>query len=70
MNKEKFEKSKQNKHIREEITVILNFEKKTLKFMKNNELIGQYNDIIIDKPLFPAVFLYNIDDTIEIEGFY
>jgi len=37
--------------------------------MKNNELIGEYNDIIIDKPLFPAVFLYHLNDTIEIEGF-
>ena len=37
--------------------------------MKNDELVGEYNDIIIDKPLFPSVFLYNLNDTIEIEGF-
>ena len=61
--------NKKHKNIREEITVILNFEEKKLKFMKNNELIGEYNDIIIDKPLFPAVFLYNLNKNIEIEGF-
>ena len=56
--------------IKAEITVILNFEKRSLKFMKDNELKGEYTDIVINKPLFPAIFLYNKNDTIEIEGFY
>jgi hypothetical protein len=49
--------------------VIFNFEQKKLKFMEHNKLIGEYNDIIIDKPLFPAIFLRDANDTIEIEGF-
>ena len=57
------------KNVTQEITIILNFEKKTLKFLKNNEIKGELSDINIDKPLYPAVFLYNIDDRIKIEGF-
>ncbi len=53
-----------------EITVILNFEKKSLKFIQDNELKAEYINIIVDKPLFPGIFLYNKNDTIEIEGFY
>ena len=60
---------KNHSNVIEEITLILNFEEKSLKFMKNDELVGEYNDIITDKPLFPSVFLYNLNDTIEIEGF-
>ena len=37
--------------------------------MANNEVLGEYNDIPIDKPLFPSIFLYNKNDSIEIEGF-
>ena len=57
------------KNVTQEITIILNFEKKALKFLKNNEIKGELSDINIDKPLYPAVFLYNIDDRIKIEGF-
>ena len=57
------------KNVTQEITIILNFEKKTLKFLKNNEIKGELSDINIDKPLYPAVFLYNTDDCIKIEGF-
>ena len=41
--------------------------KRTLKFIINNEDKGDsYTDIPIDKPIFPAVLLYNRNDSIEI----
>ncbi len=54
--------------IQEEITVVLDLNKKTLGFYTDN---GEqedvfYSEIPIDKPLFPAVFLYNTEDSIEI----
>ena len=58
-------KSKNN-----EITVIMNMKKRTLKFIINNEDKGEsYTNIPIDKPLFPAVILINLKDTIEITKF-
>ena len=45
----------------------MNMKKITLKFLINNEDKGDsYNNISIDKPLFPAVFLYEKDDSVEI----
>ena len=50
-----------------EIKVIMNMKKKTLKFIIDNEDKGDsYNNIPIDKPLFPSVLLYNKDDSVEI----
>ena len=50
-----------------EIILILNISKKTLNFIVNNEEKKQsYSDIPLDKPLVPAVFLYNTNDSIEI----
>ena len=66
--KEQKENDKQRKIINE-IIIILNYEKQKLQFMANNEILGEYNDIPIDKPLFPSIFLYNKNDSIEIEGF-
>ncbi len=41
--------------------------KGTLKFIINNEDKGDsFTDIPIDKPIFPAVILYNKNDSIEI----
>ena len=41
--------------------------KRTLKFIINNEDKGHsYNDIPIDKSIFPAVCLVHKDDSIEI----
>ena len=55
--------------IKDEVIVILNMKKRTLKFIINNEDKGDsYTDIPIDKPLFPAVLLYNKDDSVEITG--
>ena len=45
----------------------MNMEKGTLKFIINNKDEGDsYTNIPLDKPLFPAVFLYNINDSVEI----
>ena len=68
-NERNEDKKLEIKKVTQEITMILNFEKKSLKFLKNNEIKGELSDINIDKPLFPAVFLYNTDDCIKIEGF-
>ena len=52
---------------KDEIIVIMNMNKRTLKFIINNEDKGEsFTDIPIDKPLYPAVFLYNQNDSIEI----
>ena len=41
--------------------------KRTLKFIINNEDKGDsYINIPIDKLLFPAIILYNKDDSVEI----
>ena len=46
----------------DEITLVMNMNKRSLKFMVNNIDKGeQYKDIPIDKPLFPAVCLFNSD---------
>ncbi len=45
----------------------MNMNKRTLKFIINNEDKGEsYSDIPIDKPLFPSVCLSNKNDSIEI----
>ena len=53
--------------VNDEIVVVMNMKKRTLKFIINNEDKGDsYINIPIDKPLFPAVFLHDQDDSIEI----
>jgi len=53
--------------VNEEIVVVMNIKKRTLKFIINNEDKGDsYTNIPIDKPLFPAVLLYNQNDSVEI----
>ena len=45
----------------------MNIKNRTLKFIVNNKNINNfYSEIPIDKPLAPAVFLYNKDDSVEI----
>ena len=45
----------------------MNMKKRTLKFIINNEDKGDsYTDIPIDKPIFPAVLLFNTNDSVEI----
>ena len=56
--------------IKDEVVVVMNIKKRTLKFIINNEDKGDsYTNIPIDKPLFPAIFLYNKDDSVEIMDF-
>ena len=53
--------------IKDEVIVVMNMKKRSLKFIINNEDQGDsYNNIPIDKPLSPAVFLYYKDDSVEI----
>ena len=53
--------------VNDEVIVVFNFKKRALKFIINNEDKGDcYTDIPIDKPLFPAVLLYNTNDTVKI----
>ena len=53
--------------VNDEIIIIMNMNKRTLKFIINNEDKGEsYTDIPIDKPLFPAICLYDINDSVEI----
>ena len=51
----------------DEIIVVMNMHKRTLKFIINNEDKGtSFKDIPIDKPLYPAVLLCDQNDSIEI----
>ena len=53
--------------VKDEIVVVMNMMKRTLKFIINNEDNGDsYKDIPIDKPIFPAVLLYRTDDSVKI----
>ena len=53
--------------VKDEVVVVMNMKKRTLKFIINNEDKGDsYTNIPIDKPLFPAICLYDKDDSIEI----
>ena len=55
------------KHIDEEITIIMNMEKRSLQFIiDNNDLGESYNDLPINEPLTPAILLYDKDDSVEI----
>ena len=55
--------------VTDEVIVVMNIKKKTLKFIINNEDKGDsYTNIPIDKPLFPDICLYEKDDSIEIES--
>ena len=53
--------------VKDEVVVVMNMKKRTLKFIINNEDKGDsYTNIPIDKPLFPAICLYTKDDSVEI----
>ena len=53
--------------VKDEVVIVMNMKKRTLKFIINNEDKGDsYNNIPIDKPIFPAVCLVHKDDSIEI----
>ena len=53
--------------VKEEIIIVMDMNKRILKFIIDDEDYGEsYTDIPIDKPLVPAVFLYNENDSVEI----
>ena len=50
-----------------EITVIMNMKKKSLKFINEKEDKGEsYTNIPLDKPIFPSILLRDICDSVEI----
>ena len=55
------------KSVKDEIKVVMDMNKRTLKFIIDGEDKEiSYINIPIDKPLFPAVCLYNTNDSVEI----
>jgi len=53
--------------VKDEIVIVMDMKKRILKFIINDEDMGEsYKDIPIDKPLFPAIFLCNKNDSIEL----
>ena len=51
----------------DEIIVVMNIKKRSLKFIINNEDKGDsYIDIPIDKPIYPAVVLFHTNDKVKI----
>ena len=53
--------------VKEEVTIIMNMKKGTLKFIVDNEDKGEsYTGIPIDKPLYPAIFMYYTKDSVEL----
>ena len=50
-----------------EIIIVMNMKKRSLKFIINGEDKGDsYTDIPMDKSLYPAVCLYNTNNSVEI----
>ena len=53
--------------VKDEVIIVMNVKRRTLKFIINNEDKGDsYTNIPIDKPLYPAICLDNKDDSVEI----
>ena len=59
-------KRKKAKSAKEEITLIMNMKEQILKFLLDNRDFNIcYNDIPIDKPLYPAIFMYYQNDSLQ-----
>ena len=55
------------KYKRNEVIVVMNMKKRSLKFIIEGEDKGDsYIYIPLEKPIFPSVLLYNKDDSVEI----
>ena len=56
------------KTIEHEVTIIMDMKKRTLKFLIDNEDKNDndslYNNIPIEKPLYPTIILYNENDSL------
>ena len=48
----------------------MDMKKKSLKLLLDSEEKEIYSEINIEKPLFPAVFLRNQNDSVEISDYY
>ena len=60
-------KNKKIDRVENEVIIEMNMKTRILKFIVNgNDQIDAYTDIPLDKPLFPAVILYDKDDSVEI----
>ena len=56
--------------VNDEIKVEINMKKRAIKFIINDEDKGySYENIPIDKPLYPAILLLDTNDSIEISGY-
>ena len=56
--------------VKDDIVIVMNMKKRSLKFIINNEDKGDsYADIPFDKPLYPAVLLIRQGDSVEISDF-
>ena len=61
------EKATNINKIKDEIIIVMNMKTRSLKFIIDNEDKGEsYTNIPIEKPIFPAVLLFNQNDSIEI----
>ena len=50
-----------------EIKIVMNIKKRTLKFINDREDNGEsYTDIPLDKPIFPSILLRDVNDSVEI----
>ena len=55
------------KYKKNEVIVVMNMKKRSLKFIIEGEDKGDcYTDIPLEKPIFPSVLLCNKDDSVEI----
>ena len=55
------------KYKKNEIIIVMNMKKRSLKFIIEGEDKGDcYTDIPLEKPIFPSVLLYDKDDSVEI----
>ena len=55
------------KYNNNEVRIIMNMKKRTLKFIIDNEDKDEsYTDIPLDKPIAPSVLLYDKNDSVEI----
>ena len=53
--------------VKDEVIIVMNVKRRTLKFIINNEDKGDsYTNIPIDKPIYPAVCLSTTNDSVEI----
>ena len=54
--------------VKDEVIIVMNMNKRSLKFIINNEDKGDaYTNIPIEKPVVPAVIIHSINDSVEIK---